>query len=346
MKLPMMISKTRIVIGSFLLMSSKLFAGVGLLATRPMTERQLPLSLSAILCARQATAEDLFKNGVFDAQVQALRLTPKTSSRITQRQIVDRAKKLVSETNQSAYAYGLCGDGSAWAMAFAVSDPVTVENNQLKIPVAFERSCVPGTLKALFSPELRGRSLGLAISKNNLALLPDQKGYAAVSCVMTRDRNGGQREVALVPVAGASIDVADIGKKSFAKIDENLTAWINEKRRIENLPALVEQKDLHEAAKSLMGSKLISHDLATLSSTRKALNNRGIEPIGEDRVRGRDLNEIVGLVWISPAHRDLILNPSAELVGVGVQKDEAGIFAVILAGRKTAGAVAKSLNPK
>ncbi len=343
MKLPVMIQTLGIITGSFLLGASQSLGGIGLLTSKPMSERQIPLSLSAILCARQATAADFFTNGVFDAQVQVVRLTPTAGQKLTRDQARERAKKLATQHEQGSYAYNTCADGGAWALALPVADAVTVENQNLKLPQALNLTCVAGTLKTLFVPEAKGRALALPRSANNVAALPNQRGYASVSCVFKQNQNAGPREIALIPVQGASIDAADVGKKSLASVDKNLEAWVNEKRRLENLPALTANKDLNEAAKSLIGKKLITHNAQALSTARTLLTNKGVEPLGEDRVRGRDINELAGLLWMSPAHRNLILDPSADIMGLAVEQDDGGLFAVFIAGKKLAGSVAKKL---
>jgi uncharacterized protein YkwD len=344
MKLPRVTQVTVLIMGSFIFASVELWAGVGLFTTKSMSERRIPLSLSAILCARPATADDLFKNGMFDAQVQVVRLNPKGTSKVSLQQSQERAKKLASDHEQGAYAHGLCADGGAWVMALPVADAVKVEGESLKIPVALNRTCAAGTLKASFVPEAKGRSLALTIAKNNVATLPNLRGYAAISCVLNQNRNGGPRELALVPVAGASIDATEIGKKAFAKIEGSLAAWVNEKRKLENLPALLENNDLSNAARSLVGKKMILHNVEALTAMRKVLNANGIEPQGEDRVQGRDINELAGLLWISPSHRDLILSPSADVMGVALNNDDSGQFAVIVVGKKSGGAVAKRMT--
>jgi uncharacterized protein YkwD len=342
MKPPTMIAINSVIMGGFLFWAYDLVAGVGNLTARSLTERQLPIALSAVLCERPATADDLFKNGIYDAQIQVVRLNAKGGSKVSRQKAMDRAKKLASDHDQGAFAHGLCNDGGAWAMALPASEPVTVDGEQLKVSANLNRLCVPGSLKALFVPELKGRSLALTVSKNNIASLPNSKGYASVSCVLNQNKNNGSRELALVPVAGASIDAAVIGKKSFTKIEENLSAWVNEKRRLENLPPLTENGDLDSAAKGLVSKKMILHNVEALTKLRISLNAKGIEPQGENRVQGRSLNELAGLLWISPSHRDLILSPTADVLGVALTNDEAGKFAVIVVGKKVGGAVAKS----
>jgi hypothetical protein len=109
---------------------------------------------------------------------------------------------------------------------------------------------------------------------------------------------------------------------------------------------MTSSKDLFLAASSLIAKKEVRHNLSALGAVRDSLLKKGIEALGEDRVRGRNIDELVGLIWMSPLHRDLVLNPVADAMGVAFRQDSEGFFAVILVGKKLAGPVAKNSRDK
>ena len=110
-------------------------------------------------------------------------------------------------------------------------------------------------------------------------------------------------------------------------------------------PAVIRSGSALAAVPNLT-SAAIRHNLSALGAVRDSLLKKGIEALGEDRVRGRNIDELVGLIWMSPLHRDLVLNPVADAMGIAVRQDSEGFFAVILVGKKLAGPVAKNSRDK
>jgi uncharacterized protein YkwD len=146
----------------------------------------------------------------------------------------------------------------------------------------------------------------------------------------------------LIPVGGAKRNARDIPPVGGFLTEAELLAWINQKRTEERLPELKLDRELTDAARGLLNGQTIRHDLRALNTAKISLLKRGIEGLGENRVGGNNLAEAAGLLWMSPAHRDLILNPKADTAGLAVTKDEQGVFLVMLVGKKTTGAVAKN----
>lgn len=306
-------------------------------------ERNVPAGLATILCNRHATAIDFLGYGFFDAQVEVVSLKPKNSTKkLNADEIRSRAVKLALTNGQLGYASGVCTDGSGWAMSLPNGDGFALDGRQIKIPRSLPTVCVPGSIKAFFAPENQGRSLALKIDKSLMAEVPDKKGYAAVTCVFRSDSVAGPRELALIPFFGARSDPRDLGQVLLTKSTNNLADWINGVRRRENLPGLPIDRSMTEAANGLKRRRDVRHNFDNLFSARENLKRKGFDLLGENRVRGQDLAELVGLLWMSPVHRDLILNPSAEVMGVVESKDDQGLFAVIIAGKKSVGNVAKN----
>ena len=171
--------------------------------------------------------------------------------------------------------------------------------------------------------------------------LPATKGYASVLCSPKIFPASGPREWALIPVGGAKSNARDIAPVTGFLNEAELLAWINQKRTAERLPELKLDRELTDAARGLLNGHFIRHDLRALNTTKTSLLKRGIEGLGENRVGGNNLAEAAGLLWMSPAHRDLILNPKADTAGLAVTKDEQGVFLVMLVGRRTPKPVAR-----
>lgn len=305
-------------------------------------ERNVPETLASVLCERTAAAGDLMANGLFDAQVDVVTLKPKiTSAKITNSTAKDRAVALAQRSESLGFAYGTCQDGHAWAAAFAAPEAVTIKDSVVFVPRSAKALCGPKSLKVLFVPEKKGRSFVVPLTDDLTARLPEAKGYASVVCSPKIFPASGPREWALIPVGGAKSNARDIAPVTGFLNEAELLAWINQKRTEERLPELKLDRELTDAARGLLNGRFIRHDLWALNTAKTSLLKRGIEGLGENRVGGNNLAEAAGLLWMSPAHRDLILNPKADTAGLAVTKDEQGVFLVVLVGRRTPKPVAR-----
>lgn len=319
------------------------------------TERNIPPALAQILCERNAVAEDFVKNGVFDAQIEVTVMKPKESlpkeaSEGARKKLLAMAQKrsraMAEKSEQLGYAFGVCEDGAAWAVTFPAPYPITVEDGELTIPEkARKEICSHGSIKVLYVPEKKGRGVSIPISRNLTAKLPSQSGYIGVMCTPNAFLNSGPREWAIIPIAGVTSQNLVSAAPPDATLEIQLISWINEKRKLELLGPLVSDSELSAAAKRLLLGRNIQHNIHALTVAHMALAHVDRGLFGENRVAGRTVSELIDLLWMSPAHRDLILHPVADAVGITVSKTPEGLFAVIVVGRKVTGPVAKLIEP-
>lgn len=325
-----------------------LFASVVSAASLPVApskpvERAVPMPLVSTLCDRPIQAADLVSHGLYDAQVDVIVLRPKDSQTKIQGSLVkQRAVELATASQQLGYSYGVCDNGHGWVLTFPAPEPVTLNSRTLTVSKKAAQNCLPKSLKVLFASEQKGRSFLVPLNHDFAAQLPDSKGYASVVCSPAQFAVSGPREWALISLGGAKVNAADLLPPQGLANQEALIQWVNQKRLAANLPNLAIDRELTAASKSLAARKLIHHDLSALSRVRSALDKKGMEVFGENRVQGKSLAEIAGLLWMSPSHRDLLLHPNAETMGLAVKETNAGLFAVMLVGRKIAGPVAKN----
>lgn len=325
------------------LLSSVVSAASLPLAHGKPVERTVPMPLASTVCDRPIQAADLVSNGLYDAQVDVIVLRPKDSkSKIQGSLVKQRAIELATASQQLGYSYGVCDNGQGWVMTFPSPEPITLNSRILTVSKKAAQNCLPKSLKVLFAAEQKGRSFLVPLDGELTAKLPDSKGYASVVCSPVQFAASGPREWALISLGGAKINASDLLPPQGLSNQEALIEWINQKRLAANLPNLTVDGELTAAATGLAARKLIHHDLNALSKIRSALDKKGLEVFGENRVQGKSLAEIAGLLWMSPSHRDLLLHPNAEAMGFAVRETEAGFFAVMLVGRKIAGPVAKN----
>jgi uncharacterized protein YkwD len=306
-------------------------------------ERAIPMSLASAFCERPIQTADLVSHGLYDAQVDVIMLRPKDAqSKIQGSLVKQRAIELATAAQQLGYGYGVCDNGQGWVLTFPAPEPVTLNSRTLTVSKKAAQNCLPKSLKVLFASEQKGRSFLVPLNQDLAAQLPDSKGYASVVCSPAQFAASGPREWALISLGGARVNAAELLPPQGLANQEALIQWINQKRLTANLPSLAVDRELSAVSTGLAARKLIHHDLNALVKIRSALEKKGLEVFGENRVQGKSLAEIAGLLWMSPSHRDLLLHPNAESMGFVVKETDAGLFAVMVVGRKTAGPVAKN----
>lgn len=306
-------------------------------------ERTVPMPLASTLCERPIQSADLISNGLYDAQVDVIVLKPKDSrSKIQASLVKQRAVELATASQQLGYSYGVCDNGQGWVMTFPSPEPITLDSRILNVSTKAAQNCLPKSLKVLFAAEQKGRSFLVPLDGDLTAKLPDSKGYASVVCSAAQFAASGPREWALISLGGAKVNAADLLPPQGLANQEALIQWINQKRLTASLPSLNVDSELTAASTGLATRTLIHHDLSALSKIRAALEKKGLEVFGENRVQGKSLAEVAGLLWMSPSHRDLLLHPTAETMGFAIKETDTGVFVVMLVGRKVAGPVAKN----
>lgn len=305
-------------------------------------ERPLPITLASVLCERPIQAADLVSHGLYDAQVNAVVLLPTDkTAKIPASVIKEKALTLANSGQQLGYSYGVCDNGTAWALTFPAPVPVTLDGPILRLTKTATSQCAQNRLKILFSPEQRGRSFLVPLEGGLTARLPTSKGYASVICTPNKYMGSGPREWALIPLGGAKVNPADLLPLQGLASKEAFIDWINEKRRAENLAAFTIDAELSAGAAGLAVRQTLHHDMDALGQVRSNLLRKGFDLVGENRVEGKSLAEIAGLLWMSPAHRDLILSPTAEHMGLSFETINGKSFVVMIVGRKVPGSVAK-----
>ena len=108
--------------------------------------------------------------------------------------------------------------------------------------------------------------------------------------------------------------------------------WINEIRARESLnPLGFNDLRLNQSLKTLTSDSQVEHDKNKLLQIKSDLKKEGLTLLGENRGLGKNLEEIFWLLWNSPQHRNLLLQPDAHFGGIAVKKNQdQTLLAVIL----------------
>jgi hypothetical protein len=290
--------------------------------------------LSNLICQfpPKTNLTTLWQEGIVLAQIRVQTFVSRSGEKLEERFLDARAKLFAKSHRVSGYAIGWCGSDRAWVAAFpAISQP-TLHQNQI---AGLEKQSQCAELSAHGAEFARGPSFELTIENGRVTWPQTLHGVVSVVCVPKSPSWIGPQQLYMIPAGEAStlfvpaqrvlgIPVRD---PSFA-----LRLWINTVRDMEDVTPLRAEDQLDQVATILASGSSINHDRLELNHYAEVLSRRNLRLLGEDRVRGSSLTELATLLWISPRHRDLLLNPHAELLGVHLEKQANQWFAVIITG--------------
>jgi hypothetical protein len=320
-----------------------------LAASEDLHQRTFPSDLREILCMRQVQSQDFVKSGIYDSQIVVSKLTPNTpQDHIKEAAVRETSMRRARDHSNLSFAYGLCNDGSAWIASMPSSQSIILKNASIEISPKLISKCAPKTLQIRYAAAQKGRSMLVPQSRiekgNIIAELPSAKGVVAVSCTLLHSLQDGPRELAMIPTGGFEPAEKELKLSSITTKFEALD-WINSKRRENSIPEFSNDQLLTNAAVESAATKSVKHNTKSLNKLGDALLKSGINPIGEDRVIASTWAEALKLFWISPFHRDLLLNPNANLAGFSSRPLESGqLIVVFMAGQKSSGNVSKLEN--
>jgi hypothetical protein len=308
--------------------------------------RTFPADIQDALCQKVLDAPEFARAGVFDTQISVSRLKPASSlERIKETKVRELAMSSARDQHNLGFAYGLCGDGTAWIASTPSAEAITIKNNLTSVPGPVAAACARNSLQFRYVAATRGRSMIVPIVSGTSGALsaemPQTRGVLGISCIFKSHPNDGPRELAMVPVAGYELSSKDLGLESVRSQMDSLD-WINSRRKLEALPELKMNDALSDAATSSAGSQVIRHNLPTLATMTPKLLRKGLAPIGENRVVANSWSNAMALLWSSPFHRDLLLNAKSDAIGFGIRplEQNQNLVTLILAQQAT-GSVSK-----
>ena len=282
--------------------------------------------------------------GVFDAQIEGRRLQNPDGQAVDALRAEGAARSLAKVHGALGYAYGLCADGTAWAISVPAPEPLRVVAGRLPEWPTKALAAACAEVRVDFAPDgLKApRSLPLerdwSLARGAADLVAKEPGLLAVTCrprmpawrgdilwylAPTGNRSDGG---ASLPEAGGLSDQATDGV-SAAK---DLAAWVNRVRSQMKLSSLGHVHELTIQADHLLADASLAHDRALLQRIAAKIAPSGLALLGEDRVKGVSPRAMAELWWASPRHRGLILAADANLMAVAVRPLGQESLAVLL----------------
>jgi uncharacterized protein YkwD len=106
-----------------------------------------------------------------------------------------------------------------------------------------------------------------------------------------------------------------------------LLAMVNGARASEGLPRVRRDERLdrvaHDQAEIMRERRTLSHD-ASGAGMDERLSAIALRSAGENGAHATDLSRAHRALWRSPSHRENLLHPAFELVGIGIARDDDG----------------------
>lgn len=305
----------------------------------PVERRDLSRVLGPLMCANQPPdPEALWQMGIYDAQIEGLRLSSKGHDKDVLLATAQKKSRILARMRHfGGHAYGVCADGSkAWGLAVPSPEPISIlsDSGKVSLPTASLKARCE-SFRVDFANEDGGQPKIVKLGKNALASIAGMgRGVLSMTCQPRAPRWQGPVLWALVPSSkDLGIKIPFLPEGQPRSIEDALSHWIGQIRAKEGVAPLMIHSELQHYADLLAIDGSLRHNRTQLNIIARKLRNTTTSPLGEDRVRAGDLASMVWLLWNSPRHRGLLLDPAASSLGIGTKNLGSETLAVILTGK-------------
>lgn len=324
-------------LGFLLVFSGLLPIGLSQAST---ARKDLVVPLGQLFCKGTLSPQELWAAGIFDGQIEGNKVETPSFINLNEDDLWKQAKSLAAVRISGGYAAGLCDQHQGWTAAMPASGPLGLgQKGVLGFPkTELKERC--RSWRASFAASEGGVSKVIASSETRVTMpkiegLP--QGVVSLHCTPKFPRWAGEQGWYFYPTRDPQSFVDFPGKASLNQRDidtvdlqQGLFSWLSGIRLREKLDPLVLSRELSEAASQLLVSDGVDHDVTLMEVVRKKFSTPLLTLEGENRVRGRTLEEIAWLLWNSPRHRDLLLSTvapdqkSAAIPVVGIASKKVG----------------------
>jgi hypothetical protein len=289
--------------------------------------------------AKAAAPTAAWSAGLFDAQIEGRLVTKIAGSLVRMERLEHKARALARLRHYGAYTYGPCADGRAFVAALPAPTALARgKDGSVTLPAAaLAQRCT--SYRVDFAPREKGevrelRAVGGKFAARQIKSLGD--GVASVTCQPRAPRWQGPMLWYLFPVGQGPLEAPpQPDALAGPSVADALTSWVN-RVRVENGRGAVERSAaLANDAELLLTAPGLTHDRSLIAKVQAAATERRERFLGEDRVQGQDARAMAWLLWNSPRHRSLVVDPDATVCGVAVREGEVESLAVLACAAKT-----------
>lgn len=279
---------------------------------------------SEIFC--EESKAELASLGLYDAQLE-LAFVKSPDLKIF-------AQKFADENGHRGYSFGTCKDKRQWV----VSTPAAVEIVEVDVKrkilslhyQALAKDCVSFDVDAIEEGKDQPRSLvreeAPSKSFDRIELRDTRFRTITLTCHPMDKSKAGPELWAMVPLLPPE-KIPDLTNEA------DLLEWIQGQRKKNRIPHLeTAAKSLQAVADESALQKDLHHPHALLMSKKALLKGQNVELLGENRAVATSFSGLAQLLWNSPSHRRLLLNPKANAIALNTsQKGDEKLLVMVLA---------------
>jgi hypothetical protein len=265
-----------------------------------------------------------WKHGLYDSQVSISTYFPEKKGALSRENLMLAAKIQMAKERHRSFAMGKCGHRFAWVASFP--SPVKLDSKRLVKTLADKCD----SFKVHTTPTKENLTINNLLSSKHLY------SFASIMCKPKVPSWQGPQEWFLIKGdLSDQLAVKLLRESEFPSLDlMPVFSSIIKMRRLSNLPPLTIHRSLDGIAKRLGRSGSILHNSKRLRILSKITKESvgSLRKVAETRVIAKNMTEFIELVLASPAHRNMLLNPAANHIGVEVKKLNGSFLIVIITG--------------
>ena len=281
--------------------------------------------------------QDLWQSLHYESSNSFQSIKPKQGKAIPTNKLALAALKIAKKKKHRSYSHGICKNGSGWIFSSPADHRVF---SQKKEVLSFnlkqaQRSC--RNIKIDFAHGERDETRRLyrwtpkktlkSPIKINTAFL--DSGVISFTCTPLAKHEGHELWF-MLPIKSPPQDPPFISLVSRTDIS-SLGLWVNALRKEFGLSPVADNNEfLNKSSERLAKKMTVKHDRRILKQEQKALSDHQLKLLGENRVEGENARDMAWLLWNSPRHRNLVLNPNATHLSIGNRAQNQRSLAVLV----------------
>lgn len=282
----------------------------------PRVRDDLRVSAGTLVCNHDKKLADAWQLAIYDVLL-AIKLVKTTAS------LDQQALNYATQTGNFGYTYGKCQPkGPTWLLT--VSAPYRLRIGKGYFEFAAELSNYCREFATMYAAN--GLSLPKPVTITNRRVLLPKKGngVVALSCrTPPKGSKHGARLFYAVPI-GKPTDKLIMNKQLIGNDRSAVVKWLTSVRKALGRPAVT----LRQLNNSTTTRFTVHHDRKELANLNKKLKTHTL--LGENRVRAYSLSEALAMLWLSPFHRQLLVDKRARYIDVAINYRAGQVLVVIL----------------
>lgn len=282
----------------------------------PRVRDDLRVSAGALVCNHDKKLADAWQLAIYDVLL-AIKLV-NTNVKLGQ-QALGYAKR----TNNFGYIYGKCPPkGPTWLLTVSAPYRPLIGKGYLEFVAELSNYC--RDFVAMYAAN--GLFLPKTLKVTNRRILLPKKGNGIVALACRQPFKGskhGTRLLYAVPIGKPTTDLV-LSKKLVGTDKSSIIQWLTSVRKTLGRSAVTLRK-LNDSTATRFS---VHHDRKELANINKKLKKYTL--LGENRVRAYSLSEALAMLWLSPFHRQLLVDKRARHINITINYRAGQVLLVML----------------